>query len=147
MATARKLVSCLGAATLLCFVYSKWLWRPHWLVYNGLVVILVGWRSGAKSCLHVAWSLWQRLPLAAVCCGVAVVLLFLGVTRDFNNKIRYALYMSSENKISHKATNKGNINRQCSIYNVFSIKNITLDSKQRKDNSDLQVKTPIHRDN
>jgi hypothetical protein len=45
------------------------------------------------------------------------------------------------------ATNKGNIKSQCSIYNVFSIKGITLDNIQRKDNSDLQVKTSLHRDN
>ena len=51
--------------------------------------------------------------------------------------------MSPGSQISHIPTNKGNINRQCSIYNVLSIKDITLNSKQWKDNSDLQVKTPI----
>ena len=65
------------------------------------------------------------------------------VASSFKNKIRYAPYVSLESQISHIAINKGNIKRQCSIYNVHSIKYITLDSKQRKDNSDLRVKTPI----
>ena len=65
------------------------------------------------------------------------------VPPNFKNKTRNTPYMSPESQFSHIATNKGNINRQCPIYNVPSIKNITLDSKQRKDNSDLQVKTPI----
>ena len=68
--------------------------------------------------------------------------------------------MSPGNQISYIATNKGNIERQCSKYNilsikditldskqrkdsVLSIKDITLDSKQRKDNSELRVKTSI----
>ena len=41
------------------------------------------------------------------------------------------------------ATNRGNINGQCLIYNVLNTKNITLEYRQRKDNSDLQVKTPL----
>ena len=65
------------------------------------------------------------------------------VAPGFKNKTRYIPYVSLGNQISHIATNKGNVNRQCSIYNVLSIKNIILYSKQRKDNSDLQVKTPI----
>ena len=65
------------------------------------------------------------------------------VAPDFKNKTRYAPYVSPESQISHIATNKGNINRQCLIYNILSIKDITLNSKQRKDNSDLRVKTPI----
>ena len=69
------------------------------------------------------------------------------VAPGFKDKTRYTPYVSPGSQISHIATNKGNIERQCSIYNVFSIKDITLDNKQRKDNSDLQVKTPIHRDN
>ena len=69
------------------------------------------------------------------------------VASGFKNKTRYTPYVSSGSQISHIATDKGNIERQCSIYNVLSIKDITLDSKQRKDNSDLRVKTPIHRDN
>ena len=63
------------------------------------------------------------------------------VAPGFKNKTRYTLYVSSGSQISHIATNKGNIERQCSIYNILSIKDITLDSKQRQDNSDLQVKT------
>ena len=51
--------------------------------------------------------------------------------------------MSPESQISHIATNKDNINGQRLIYNILSIKDITLDSKQRKDNSDLRVKTPL----
>ena len=47
--------------------------------------------------------------------------------------------MSLGSQISHIATNKGNIERQCSIYNVHSIKDVTLDSKQRKD-SVLSIK-------
>ena len=65
------------------------------------------------------------------------------VAPGFKNKTRYTPYMSLESQISHIATNKGNIKRQCSIYSVLSIKDITLDSRQWKDNSDLQVKTPI----
>jgi len=67
----------------------------------------------------------------------------LVVAPGFKNKTRYAPYMSLESQISHIATNKGNIERQCSIYNVLSMKDITLDSKQGKDNFDLRVKTPI----
>ena len=51
--------------------------------------------------------------------------------------------MSPGSQISYITTNKGNVERQCSIYNVLSIKDITLDSKQQKDNSDLQVKSLI----
>ena len=51
--------------------------------------------------------------------------------------------MSPESQISHIAINKGNIERQCSINSVLNIKDITLDGKQWKDNSDLRVKTPI----
>ena len=69
------------------------------------------------------------------------------VAPGFKNKIRYTPYVSPKSQISHIATNKGNIKRQCSIYNVLSIKDIILNSKQRKDNYDLQVKTLIHRDN
>ena len=65
------------------------------------------------------------------------------VAPGFKNKTRYTPYVSLGSHVSHIATNKGNINRQCSIYNVLGIKNITLDSKQREDNSDLRVKTPI----
>ena len=64
------------------------------------------------------------------------------VAPGFKNKTRYTSYVSPENQISHIATNKGNIERQCSINNVLSIENITLDSKQRKDISNLRVKTP-----
>ena len=45
------------------------------------------------------------------------------------DKTRYTPYVSPGSQISLIATNKGNIERQCSIYNVLSIKNITLDSK------------------
>ena len=65
------------------------------------------------------------------------------VAPGFKNKTRYAPYVSLGSQISHIAINKGYIKRQCSIYNVLSIKDITLDIKQRKDNSDLRVKTPI----
>ena len=60
----------------------------------------------------------------------------------FKDKTRYTPYVSLESQITHMVTNRGNINRQCLIYNVVSTKNITLDSKRRKDNSDLRVKTP-----
>ena len=69
--------------------------------------------------------------------------IFIPIAPSFKNKTRYAPYVSPGSKISHIATNKGNIERQCSIYNIFSIKNITLDSKQWKDNSNLRVKTSI----
>ena len=65
------------------------------------------------------------------------------VAPGFKNKIRYTPYVSPGSQISHIATNKGNIKRQCSIYNVLSITNITLDSKRRKDNSNFRMKTPI----
>ena len=67
----------------------------------------------------------------------------MNVAPGFKNKTRYTPYVSTGSQFSHITTNKGNINGQCSIYNVLSIKNITLDIKQRKDNSDLWVKTPI----
>ena len=54
------------------------------------------------------------------------------VAPGFKNKTRYTTYVSPESQISHIATNKGNINRQCLIYNILSIKDITLDSKQQK---------------
>ena len=48
------------------------------------------------------------------------------VAPGFKNKTRYTPYVSPGSQISHVATNKGNINRQCLIYNVLSIKNIAL---------------------
>ena len=63
------------------------------------------------------------------------------VAPGFKNKIRYTPYVSPGSQISHIATNKDIIERQCSKYNVLSINDITLDIKQRKDNSDLWVKT------
>ena len=65
------------------------------------------------------------------------------VAPDFKDKTRYTPYVSPGSELSHIATNKGNINRQCLIYNILSIKDITLDNKQRKDNFNLRVKTPI----
>ena len=56
----------------------------------------------------------------------------LVVAPGFKNKTRYAPYVSPESQISHIATNKGNIKRQCSTYIVLSIKDITLDSKEQK---------------
>ena len=70
------------------------------------------------------------------------IVLHIIVAPSFKNKTRYAPYVSLGSQISHIAINKGNIQRQCSIYNVLSIKDITLENKQRQDNSDLQVKTP-----
>ena len=63
------------------------------------------------------------------------------IALDFKDKTRYTPYVSPGSQISHIATNKGNINRQCLKYNILSIKDITLDNKQRKDNSNLWVKT------
>ena len=65
------------------------------------------------------------------------------VAPGFKDKTRYTPYVSLGSQILHIATNKGNINGQRLIYNILSINDIYLDSKQRKDNSDLQVKTPI----
>ena len=62
---------------------------------------------------------------------------------DFKNKTRYTPYVSPGSQISHIATNKNNIKRQSSIYNILIIKDIILDNKQQKDNSDLRMKTPI----
>ena len=50
----------------------------------------------------------------------------MGVAPGFKNKTRYTPHVSLKSQISHIATNKGNINRQCSIYNVLSIKSITF---------------------
>ena len=57
------------------------------------------------------------------------VLVYDNVAPGFKNKTRYTPYVSPGSQISHIATNKGNIKRQCSIYNVLSIKDITLDNK------------------
>ena len=54
------------------------------------------------------------------------------VASDFKNKTSYTPYVSPVSQISHIATNKGNIERQCSIYNVLSIKDITLDNNSGK---------------
>ena len=67
----------------------------------------------------------------------------VNVAPGFKNKNRYTPYVGPGSQISHISTNKGNINRQCLTYNILSIKDITLDNKQWKDNSDLWVKTPI----
>ena len=72
-------------------------------------------------------------------CGTWLVIIAPG----FKNKTRYTPYVSLGSQISHIAINKGNINRQCLIYNILRIKDLTLDSKQQKDNFDLWVKTPI----
>ena len=40
------------------------------------------------------------------------------------------------------ATNRGNIKRQRLITQRINTNNITIDTRQRKDNSDLQAKTP-----
>ena len=77
-------------------------------------------------------------------------ILFAGfsyVAPGFKNKTRYTPYVSSGSQISHIATNKGNINSQCLLYNILSIKDITLDSKQRKDTPFFRRKLQIHRDN
>ena len=55
-----------------------------------------------------------------------------GVVPGFKNKPIYTSYVSPRSQISHIVINKSNIERQCSIYNILSIKDITLDSKQRK---------------
>ena len=61
------------------------------------------------------------------------VLVGKDVAPGFKNKIRYTPYVSPGSQMSHIATNKGNIERQCSICNILSIKDVTLDSKHRKD--------------
>ena len=57
---------------------------------------------------------------------------YLNVAPGFKNKTRYTPYVSPGSQISHIAINKGNIERQCSKYIILNIKDITLDSKQRK---------------
>ena len=52
------------------------------------------------------------------------------VAPGFKNKTRYTPYVSIGSQISHIATNKGNINSQCLLYNELNIKDITMDSKQ-----------------
>ena len=64
------------------------------------------------------------------------------VAHSSKNKTRYTPYVSPGSQISYIAINKGNINRQCLIYNILNINDITFDSKQREGNSDLRVKTP-----
>ena len=71
----------------------------------------------------------------------------VGVAPNFKNKTRYTSYVSLGSQITYIATNRDNINKQCLIQNVLSIKDIILDSKQLQDNSDLRVKTPLHMDN
>ena len=61
--------------------------------------------------------------------GLKVVDEIHSVASGFKNKTRYTPYVSPGSQISHIAINKGNIKRQCSIYNVLSIWDITLDSK------------------
>jgi len=61
----------------------------------------------------------------------------MSIAPDFKNKARYTPYLSPKSQISHIATNKGNINRQCLTYNELNIKDITLDSKQWKDTCSL----------
>jgi len=68
------------------------------------------------------------------------------VAPGFKNKTRYTPYVSPGSQISHIATNKGNINRQC-LYNELNIKDITLYNKQRKDTPFFRQKLQIHRDN
>ena len=51
------------------------------------------------------------------------------VASSFKNKTRYTPYVSLESQISHIATNKGNIERQCSKYNVLCIKVIAYSGK------------------
>ena len=62
--------------------------------------------------------------------GLKVVDEIHSVAPGFKNKTRYTPYVSPGSQILHIVINKGNINRQSSIYNVLSIKNITLGSKQ-----------------
>jgi len=62
--------------------------------------------------------------------GLTRNLISLGLcSTHFKSKTRYTPYVNLESQISHIATNKGNIERQSSIYNVLSINDITLDSK------------------
>jgi hypothetical protein len=68
------------------------------------------------------------------------------VTLGFKNKTRCTLYVSPGSQISHIATNNGISKDKCLKYNELSIRNITSESKQREGHSDLQVKTPLHRD-
>ena len=49
------------------------------------------------------------------------------IAPGLKDKTRYTPYVSPGSQFSHIATNKDNINRQCLIYNVLSIKNITLE--------------------
>jgi D-alanine-D-alanine ligase-like ATP-grasp enzyme len=61
----------------------------------------------------------------------------MSVAPDFKNKTIYTPYVSPGSQTSHIATNKDNIKRQCLLYNILVVKDITLDNKQRKDNSGL----------
>jgi len=51
------------------------------------------------------------------------------VALGFKENPRYTPYVSPGSQISHIAINKDNINTQCLIYNILSIKDITLDNK------------------
>jgi hypothetical protein len=61
------------------------------------------------------------------------VLVHQDVAPGFKDKTRYTPYVSPESQITHMATNRDNINRQCLIYSVLNTKDITLNSRQRKD--------------
>ena len=45
--------------------------------------------------------------------GIQHIAVFVAVAPAFKDKTRYTLYVSPGSQISHIATNKGNINRQC----------------------------------
>ena len=50
----------------------------------------------------------------------------LAVAPGFKSKTRYRPYVSPGSQISHIATNKGNVKRQCLIYNVLSTRDYNL---------------------
>jgi hypothetical protein len=45
------------------------------------------------------------------------------VVPGFKDKTRYTPYVSAGSQITHMATNRGNIKRQCLIYNVLVQRN------------------------
>ena len=83
-----------------------------------LAITKMGWILNLKGVQKDTWC------LAALSCFISCLDKW-GVAPGFKDKTRYTLYVSPGSQISHIATNKDNIKKQRSIYNVLSIKDTT----------------------
>ena len=63
----------------------------------------------------------------------------LHVTPSFKDKAECTPYVSPGSQISHIATNEGAVSIHNAYYIAYLAKEITLESNQRIDNSDLRV--------